>query len=313
MPRKVIIDCDPGIDDAVALALALLDPRLEVVAVTATAGIVSTDQAIRNVQALIERLDPPRHPRIGEAVFPESAYATDTRQLHGDDGLGNAGYAVSKLQHLLAADKLIGDEVRAAPEQVTIICLGPLTNLARALQRDPQVAGLIGRLIIVGGSVQVGGNATPAAEYHMFWDPEAARAVFHSSTAKTLVPLDVTRHLNLTMAGLDELPSDATRTGAVLRRLLGYYFRAHHQLLGLESIPLHDVAGVLAALHPELFHTMDLAGDVETRGEVTHGATVFDRRHGTTAKPNMEVALEIDAPAALDCLLRGLRAGERRA
>jgi len=313
MSRKVIIDCDPGIDDAVALAFALNDPRLDVVAVTATAGTVSSEQAVRNIQALIERLDPPRHPRIGAAVFPESAFATDTRQLHGDDGLGNAGYAVSRLQHLLSADKLMCDEVRAAPEQVTIICLGPLTNLARALKRDPQMAGLIGRVIIVGGSVHSGGNATAAAEYHMFWDPDAARDVFRSSATKTLIPLDVTRHLTLTLASLHELPPDDTRMGAVLRKLLGYYFRAHHQLLGRESIQMHDVAGILAALQPELFHMTDLAGDVETRGELTLGATVFDRRQAPASRPNMEVALEIEAAAAVDCLLRGLQPIDRHA
>jgi len=311
MPRKVIIDCDPGIDDAVALALALNDPRLDVVAITATAGTVSSDQAIRNIQALVERFDPARHPRLGAAACPESAFATDTRQLHGEDGLGNSGYQVSQLQHLPPADKLICDEVRAAADQVTIVCLGPLTNLARAMRRDPQLASLIGRVIIVGGSVHSGGNATAAAEYHMFWDPEAARQVFRSVAMKTLIPLDVTRQLSLTLSTLDELPSEETRVGAVLRRLLGYYFRAHRQLLGRESIQLHDVAGILAALQPELFHTTDLAGDVETRGELTLGATVFDRRQPPDSRPNMEVVLEMEAAAAIDCLIRGLRPIER--
>lgn len=307
MARKVIIDCDPGIDDAVALALALGDPRLEVVAVTATAGTVSSEQSIRNVQALVERLDPVRHPRLGAAVVAESAYATEPRLLHGEDGLGNTGYSVSRLQHLPSADKLIGDEVRAAVDEVTILCLGPLTNIARALRRDANLAQQINRLIIVGGSVAAGGNATAAAEYHMHWDPESARQVFQSSVAKTLVPLDVTRQLSLTLSGLHELPGETTRVGAVLRPLLGYYFRAHHQLLGRESIQLHDVAGVIAALQPNLFQTVDMYGDVETRGEITLGATVFDRRSSPGARPNMDVAMEMDSVGAIDCLLRGLR------
>lgn len=311
MARKVILDCDPGIDDAVALCLALADPRLDVVAVTATAGTVSGEQATRNAQALIEWLDPPRHPRLGAAPTAEPSSTLEHRLLHGDDGLGNAGFSVSPLQHVHAADKLICDEVRAAPEQITIVCLGPLTNVARAFQRDPQVAHQVGRIIIVGGSVQVGGNATAAAEQHIYWDPESARRVFRSPCTKTLIPLDVTRHLVLTLGAIGELPAEETRAGSLLRRLLGFYFRAHHQRLGRESIQMHDVAGVLAALQPELWHTSDMAGDVETRGELTTGATIFDRRHPPEQRPNMEVVQEVDVAAAMDSLLRGLQLASR--
>lgn len=310
-PRKVIIDCDPGIDDAVALCLALSDPRLEVLAVTSTAGAVSTEQATVNIQAVLQRLDPPRHPRIGAGSTGDPAHSPESRQLHGDDGLGNVEISVSRLQHLPAAEKLIGDEVRAAPQQVTIVCLGPLTNVARAFQRDPSLPNLVGRVIVVGGSVNYGGNATAAAESHMYWDPEAARQVFRASAPKTVVPLDVTRHLTLSLGALGELPDETTRAGALLRRMLGFYYRAHHRLLGRECIQLHDVAGVLAVLQPELFQTTDMSGDVEVRGELTLGATIFDRRHPPAARPNLEVVHELDADAAVDALLRGLRQAAR--
>src|SRR5687767_7755754 len=128
MPRKVIIDCDPGIDDAVALTLALFDPRLEVVAVTAVAGNVPAERATLNVQAIIERLDPPRYPRLGAATAAEDVPYIDCRHLHGADGLGGSNFAVSQLARQHPAEKLISDEIRAAPGEVTILCLGPLTN-----------------------------------------------------------------------------------------------------------------------------------------------------------------------------------------
>src|SRR5688572_23106198 len=140
MPRKVIIDCDPGIDDCLALTLALFDPRLEVVAVTAVGGNVPAERATINVQAIVERLDPPRYPRLGAATPPEDVPYIDARHLHGPDGLGNAGLAVSQLARQHPAEKLISDEVRASPGDITIICLGPLTNIARALAREPDLA-----------------------------------------------------------------------------------------------------------------------------------------------------------------------------
>src|SRR3954469_22030474 len=161
MPRKIIIDCDPGIDDAVALAMALFDPRLEVVAVTAVAGNVSAERATLNVQALIEQLDPPRYPRMGTATPAENAPSVDSRHIHGDDGLGTAGLQVSRLARQHPSEKLICDEVRAAPGEVTILCLGPLTNIARALSRDPAIAAQMGRLVILGGAVNCIGNITP--------------------------------------------------------------------------------------------------------------------------------------------------------
>ena len=128
MTRKVILDCDPGIDDAVALAMALFDPRLEVVAVTATAGNVSADQASRNVQAIIEQLDPFRFPRVGCATAPEDCAGTNALHMHGEDGLGNTGFAVSRLHHRHPSEKVICDAVRAEPNRVTLVCLGPLTQ-----------------------------------------------------------------------------------------------------------------------------------------------------------------------------------------
>ena len=171
MARKVIIDCDPGIDDAVAISMALFDPRIDVVAVTATAGNVPAEQASRNVQAIIERLDPPRFPRWVLRRSRRACAGIDNRFMHGDDGLGNQGLVVSRLHHQHPSEKVICDAVRAEPHNVTLICLGPLTNVARAFQRDPELPVLVDRLVISGGCVDGIGNVTAAAEYNMFLTP----------------------------------------------------------------------------------------------------------------------------------------------
>ena len=313
MPRKkVIIDCDPGIDDAVALCLALFEPRLDVVAITATEGNVSAQQSSRNVQAIIDQLDPPRLPRLGTASPADQAPMIDSGRMHGSDGLGNSGFAVSQLHHQHPSEKIIIDAVRAAPEQVTIVALGPLTNIARAFQRDPALPTLVNRIVMMGGSVEGIGTATASAEFNMYYDPISARDVFRSPTTKTLIPLDVTRQVTFSMNLLKELPSETSRIGDFLHKILRYSFRAYHQCLGQESIYLHDVVALLAAIHGDLFETEEMAGDVETSGELTSGATIFDRRPNRQWLPNMEVAVGVDAAAIGDCLVRGLRNAEKR-
>ncbi len=304
--KKVLLDVDPGIDDAVALCLALFDAQLEVVAVTAVGGNVLPDQATRNVQAVIEQLDPPRWPRIGVASLPEMGLPTRNVQLHGADGLGNANFQVSPLQHRHPSEKVICDEVRAAPGSLTILALGPLTNIARAFTRDPELPAMVGQIVMMGGTLFGAGNITPAAEFNVYCDPESARAVFRSPATKTLVPWDVTSQVSFGFELLDQLPAETTRAGRFLRRVLPHLFRSYRQELGYESIRLNDAVALVAALHPELFSVELAAADVELSGELTTGATVFDRRRLREWRTNMAVATQVDVAAARDAILRGL-------
>ena len=308
MARKVILDVDPGTDDALALCLAIADPRLDVVAVTATGGNISPEQATRNVQAIIEQLDPPHWPRLG-AALPGDGLSADRRHIHGSNGLGDAQFHISELQHRHPSDKVICDEVRAAPEEVTILALGPLTNIASAIQRDPELATTAGHLIIAGGAVSVPGDVTSVAEFNIYCCPLAARTVFRSPLTKTLIPLDATRQIEMTYEQFGQLPGERTKTGALLNRILPPAFRSHRRHLGLEGINLGDAVAVIAATNPQLFETMPLYGDVETAGELALGATVFDRRLVPDRPPNMEVAVEIDAAAVTERIMRGLQSG----
>ena len=309
--RKLLLDVDPGIDDAVSLCLALFEPQLEVVAVTAVGGNVPAEQATRNVQAIIEQLDPPRWPRIGKASTPDLGLPVRNVCLHGPDGLGNAHFQVSELQHRHPSDKVICDEVRAAPGEVTIVALGPLTNVARAFARDPALPEMVGQIVMMGGTLGGGGNVTPAADFNIYCDPEAARAVFQSAATKTLVPIDVTSQVTFGYDLLDKLPGDHCRVGRFVRAVLPHLFRSYHQELGCESICLNDAVALVAALYPELFEVEMAAADVELVGELTRGATVFDRRRNRQWRTNLAVATKVDVASAEDCILRGMATAGR--
>ena len=306
MARKILLDVDPGIGDALAMCLALSDPRLEVVAVTATGGNVVPEQATRNVQAIVEQIDPARWPRIG-AAEPLQPLRTDGRELFGSDGLCGTDFSVAELHHRHSSVKVIADEIRAASGELTIVAGGPLSNLATVLQREPELATQIGHLIIVGGTLAGPGNVTAAAEFNIYCDAEAAQHVFRSPVTKTLLPLDVSSTVELDIGLLDQLPDESTGVGRVLQAMLPGAFRAYRQRLGVEGIFVPEAIAIVAALHPELLTTERLFCDVETAGSLTHGATVLDRRQVATQHPNMDVVTELDTHAAIDSMLRTLQ------
>lgn len=313
MARKVILDVDPGIDDALAICTALLDPRLDVVAITAVGGNVSPEKATRNVQMVVAQIDPPRLPRIGMASDPDEGLPVDGRYLLGLDGLGGSEFVVAERQHLHPSEKVICDEVRAAPHAVTIVALGPLTNIARAFVRDPELPSLVGRVVIMGGTIGGPGNITPAAEFNMFCDPRSARAVFRSPSTKTLVPLDVTNRVVLTYDLFNQLPDESTRMGRFLRTILLPAFRAYRQQFGLEGIHVHDTVALCAVVQPELFTTREMAGDVEIAGELTMGMTIFDRRRVPSWRANMEVVVDMQTEAVVEAIIAGLKRGAEKA
>jgi len=306
MARKVILDVDPGVGDALAVCLALNHPELEVVAVTATGGNVAPRQASRNVQAIIEHLDPERWPRIGFAD-EDQPLRTDGRELWGVDGLCGAELGVVELHQQHPSVKVLTEEIRSAPGDVTVIAGGPLSNVAAAFQRDVELAMQVRHLIIVGGTLNGSGDVTAAAEFNMYCDADSAQRVFRSAVTKTLLPLDVTRQAAMTFDFLNQLPDEDTSMGRLLRALLPGAFQAYRQRLGLECMYVPEAVAVAVAVHPELIAAEPWHGDVEAEGVLAHGATVIDRRHGSPERPNMDVAVSIDVAGAVDCIIRGLQ------
>ena len=307
MNRKLIIDCDPGIDDTVALCIALFDPRVDLLAITPTAGTVDAELATRNTTAIISHLDPPRYPRIGKATAPDDAPVADDLDLNGAGGLGDFQYDDFGRQHQTSAEKIISELVHQFPNQITLVCLGPLTNLARLVRRDPAALSLIDKVVISGGTVNCPGNATVAAEHNMFFDPQSSSEVFASLTTKTLVPLDVTELVGFGVELLEKLPSKSTRAGTLLHKMLPFAFRTYHQKLGRELIPLYDAMTLLAVTEPEIFTWKPMAGKVETKGDISRGQTFFDQRLRRDWPLKMEVATAVDSTVAEASIIRLLR------
>lgn len=314
MMRKVIIDCDPGVDDALVICAALFDPRIEVLAITATGGNCPPEQATNNAYALLERLDPPRWPRLGAAVEPDDGLPVNGRLLYGADGLGGITHHVPELHNRHPSEKIICDTIRTEPEgSVTILAVGPLTNIARAFQRDPELASLVGQIVMMGGSYSGPGNITPTAEFNVYCDPKSARVVFRSHSTKTLMPLDITNQIVMSYDILDRLPKDTTRLGKLVHELLPPAFRGYRQQFGLEGIHVHDLVTYIYLVRPELFTTEEMAGDVEVFGELTAGMTVFDRRRVPAWRHNMAVVTDLKRDEVIDEIIDTLTIAANRA
>jgi inosine-uridine nucleoside N-ribohydrolase len=292
MMRKVILLADPGIDTAFATAIALWGADLDVIGLAATAGNVSAEQATKNIQILVEQIDPPRWPRLGAALPVE--YEIDGTKMHGPGGLGGVTFPCAQLHHMHSSDKLLIDLIRQNPKDVTVIALGPLTTLARAFDRDPELPSLVQRLVCVGGAWHEPGNASAVAEFHFYCDPPAARQVLQSGVPLTLVPLDVTRKLLFAPADLLELPKPESRTCRFLRQIVPHGIRMTSNLYGVEGFHLKDVLGVVAVSRADLLTTRPVVVDVETRGELTRGMTVIDARPGQKATANADLAVSVE-------------------
>ncbi len=319
MPQKVMIDCDPGVSDALAITLALSDPELEVVALTAVGGRVTAAQAGRNLMTLLEAVDPPRFPRLGVADFPDveferarfgERYGEDAdfdRRLQGESGFGDWPVGDAELHHPRAAAKLMVDITREHPGQVTLITLGPLTNVALAMELDPEFPARLGGLVSFAGTWDGPGDVAPAAEFNICFNPVAARHALRCPTTKTLLPLNVARKAVLTFDRVQQLPvDDVCSCGRLLRSLLGFALRVQHEQLGMEGMWLHDLAAVAAVSHPELFTSQNLGVDIETEGHLTRGCTVFDRRPRPRWRPNIDVLTDMDSRGVLDYVVQTL-------
>jgi inosine-uridine nucleoside N-ribohydrolase len=292
MAEKVLIVADPGIDAAFAVALALNDPNLEVLALAATAGNVKADLATRNAHIIIEQIDPARWPRLGAALPIEyDRYATD---LHGTDGLGGQEFPCAELHHPTTSDRLIVDTLRQHPNEVSILLMGPATVLARAFDRDPDVVHLVRRLIMVGGSWHEAGDVSPCSEFHFWCDPISARQVLRSGVPVTLIPLDVTRKLIFSPNDIRHLGALETRTATFLRQVVPMLLAPTASHYGIEGAYVADALAVAFMSRPTAFTLKAVAADIEIRGELTRGMTVFDTRWSSTARPNLDLVTGID-------------------
>ncbi len=290
MPRKVILIADPGIDTAFAIALALHDPDLDVLGLIPCSGNVTAARACVNVHILIDQLDPPKWPRTAAAM--PIAYDLDGVALHGPDGLGGVGFPTTERHQQLPADKVLVELVREHPREATVVCLGPATTLALAFDRDPELPGLIDRLVMVGGAWKEPGNVSPVSEFHFYLDPLSVRRLIKTGLHPIVIPLDVTRRLILSPSELLELPNPESRTCQFLRQIVPFGIRASSHLYGIEGLHLKDVLGVAAVALPGSVTTEDRVADIETKGELTRGMLVVDARRNSTGRPNVQIGTD---------------------
>jgi inosine-uridine nucleoside N-ribohydrolase len=315
---RLLIDTDPGIDDALALLLMLSWPDASVEAVTAAAGNVPVDQAVRNIFRILDVARPAPMPKTARgASAPLKRSLITAGHVHGDDGLGNldrfveAGGqprypAVPHTLEMCDGADLILEMADRFRNELIVVALAPLTNLALAVERDVSRLRRVGRIVIMGGSVAAPGNITPGAEYNFYVDPEAAAAVFEAGLPLELVPLDVTRQVVLRQrelaARLHRCQSRVTRFVADFT-LHGFAFGAER---GDGGIALHDPLAAGVALDPSLVGYEALHVEVECEGRVTRGMAIADRRPLRThrkPRPNCRVAMSVDAPRFLDLFL----------
>lgn len=214
MPRKLIIDADPGIGDALAIAVAALDPNIDLIGVTASSGCVSGMVATQNILTVIESVDPDKHPRLGASTASRPIFRQggveppgflDPLRLNGNYGLGTAEIPMAQLHNQRESAKLMIDLVKNNPHEVTLLTLGPLSNVAIACELAPDFLDSLQRLVCLGGSVGVGGDVTAAAEFNIFADPVSAQSVLQSAATRTLVPLDVSNKTVLSFDQFDRL------------------------------------------------------------------------------------------------------------
>jgi len=316
MTTPILIDTDPGIDDALAILLAFGSPEVSVEAITTVAGNVGVDVATRNLFRILDVAHPGHRPRVARgAAGPLAGPLVTATHVHGDDGLGNLDGLLEpggqprypepshELQMLDGADLILETSHRFAGRLV-VVALGPLTNVALALSRDPGRLARAARLVVMGGAVGVPGNVTATAEFNMHVDPEAAAQVFASGLPIELVPLDVTRRVVLTRADLGKaLGHGSGRAARFIEDFTAHGFDFETRR-GNGAMALHDPLAVGVAADPSLVSLEPLHIAVECTGSLTRGMTVADRRpHRGKPEPTCRAALDVDAPRFLRLFL----------
>ncbi|MEQ9720395.1 pyrimidine-specific ribonucleoside hydrolase RihA [Yersinia alsatica] len=312
MPRSIIIDCDPGHDDAIALILALASPELKVEAVTTCAGNQTPDKTLRNALRILTLLERQDIPVAGGALKPLLRELIIADNVHGESGLDGPSLPDPDFAPQAEnAVELMARILRASPHPVTIVATGPLTNVALLLAGHGALVAKIERIVIMGGAVMLG-NWTPAAEFNIFVDPEAADRVFKSGIPITMAGLDVTHQAQVMDEDIDRIRQLNNPVAEVVAGLLDFFMLYHRQeRLGFQGAPLHDPCTIAWLLAPELFTSIERWVRIETRGEYTQGMTVVDYYQLTGNKPNAEVLMGINRQGFIDLLVeRVARYGE---
>jgi pyrimidine-specific ribonucleoside hydrolase len=296
----IILDCDPGHDDAIALLLALASPEVDVLGVTTVHGNQTLEKTTANALRVLDLAG-----RTGIAVAagaerPLARELTVASHVHGESGLD--GPSLPPASRAPLAEDAVGFMVRtiaASPRPVTLVPTGPLTNIAQLLARTG--GSNVAQIVLMGGAIAEG-NMTPAAEFNIWADPEAAQAVLHAGIATTMIGLDVT-HRALTTPELQARLRSTGTAGEFVADLVDFFTVYHRDTYGWEGAPIHDAVAVAEVIRPGIVTTVELNVEVELESELCRGRTVVDRWHRTQRPPNAKVGIDLDADAFFELLV----------
>jgi purine nucleosidase len=312
IPKRILIDTDPGIDDALAFLLALASPEVQLEALTTTQGNVTLEKATRNALAVLELAHAQHIPVVSGSQLPLVQPLRASASVHGESGIGNAHLPEPTASPLPghAVDYLI-QRALDEPGELSIVAIGPLTNLAMAIRKAPRFAGAVKELVIMGGAILEPGNITPLAEFNAYVDPHAAHIVFHSGIPITLIPLDVTHRCMLhrqQVERLREIDSPISRfIGEAVEVYLEESFR-----LGYDGCSLHDPLTLATVIAPELLTLKEYFVDVDISGGVSMGKTFADVQGLTKKTANMKVAMGVRGEEFVELFLQRMESLSRR-
>jgi len=308
MAKKVILDTDPGVDDAMAIFLAVASPEIELLGLTTIFGNANVDVTTRNALLLLELAGRPDIPVIKGAASPITRpYAGPVPHVHGDNGLGNAVLPpVQTSAEAIDVADWIYQQARQAPGEITMLTVGPVTNLAMAFQKYPDLVDLLGEVVVMGGNADIPGNITPAAEANMYNDPEAADLVFGASCSTAMVGLDVTHQVNMTGAEIKLITGRGKRVNQFLGEIIPLYQAFFEATNGIDGIYMHDPTAVMYLVAPELFKAQDCPVRVETesfsRGKTwpNFGGTDQDSPEAWQNRPPVSICMHVDDKTVIE-------------
>ncbi|XP_010485120.1 PREDICTED: probable uridine nucleosidase 2 [Camelina sativa] len=310
--KKIIIDTDPGIDDAMAIFVALNSPEVDVIGLTTIFGNVYTTLATRNALHLLEvagRTDIPVAEGTHQTFLNEKKVRI-ADFVHGKDGLGNQNFPPPKGKPIeKSGPEFLVEQAKLYPGEITVVALGPLTNIALAIQLDPEFSKNVRQIVILGGAFAVNGNVNPASEANIFGDPEAADIVFTCGADIIAVGINVTHQVIMSADDKDKLASSNGKLAQYLCKILNVYYAYHLEAYEIKGVYLHDPATILAAFLPSLFTYTEGVARVQTSG-ITRGLTIlynnlkkFEEVTEWSNKPSIKVAVTVDAPAVLKLIM----------
>jgi inosine-uridine nucleoside N-ribohydrolase len=307
---RVLLDCDPGLDDALALLLVLASPELELAGVTTVAGNQTIEKTTENALKVLELAGRSDIPVAAGAAGPLAGELVLADDAHGETGLGNLVLPAPSAGPLeRPAVDFLAERLLEAEEPLTVVAVGPLTNIALLLDLRPEATARIDRLVLMGGAIREG-NMTPSAEFNIWIDPEAASRVFGAGLDVTMVGLDVTNRCVLTREDAERLRASGA-IGMAAAEMLDFYLGYYEQAYAHGGAPIHDALAVAHVLRPDLVTVEHRHVDIERTG-ICRGRTVVDMRQRTTLpQPNARVAVDVDAEAFRELLVSRLTSLDR--